>query len=148
MSGHSHWATIKRKKGAVDAKKGQVFSRCAKLIMSAARAGGGDPDMNLHLRYAIDDARAVNMSKDSIERAILKGSGELGGAQLEEVVYEGYGPGGVALMAIALTDNRSRTAPEVRKIFENAGCSLGAPRKRCLDVREEGRSLRQHRRRR
>jgi len=127
MSGHSHWATIKRKKGAVDAKRGQAFSKCAKLIMSAARTGGGDPNMNLHLRYAIDDARAINMSKDSIERAILKGTGELGGAQLEEVVYEGYGPGGVALMAIALTDNRNRTAPEVRKVFENAGCSLGGP---------------------
>ena len=121
MSGHSHWATIKRKKGSVDAKKGQVFSKCAKLIMSAARTGGGDPDMNLSLRYAIDDARAVNMPKDKIDRAVLKGTGELGGADLQDVVYEGYGPAGVALMVEALTDNRNRHT------FEGAGGSLGGP---------------------
>jgi len=127
MSGHSHWATIKRKKGAVDAKKGKVFSKCAKLIMSAARVGGGDPDMNLTLRYAIEDARAVNMPKDKIDRAILKGTGELEGVSLEDVVYEGYGHGGIALLVEALTDNRNRTAPEIRRIFENAGGSLGSP---------------------
>ena len=127
MSGHSHWATIKRKKGAVDAKKGKVFSKCAKLIMSAARVGGGDPDMNLTLRYAIEDARAVNMPKDKIDRAILKGTGDLEGVSLEDVVYEGYGHGGIALLVEALTDNRNRTAPEIRRIFENAGGSLGAP---------------------
>jgi YebC/PmpR family DNA-binding regulatory protein len=127
MSGHSHWATIKRKKGAADAKKGRLFSKCAKAIMVAARQGGGDPDSNLTLRYAIDDARAVNMPKENIERAILKGTGELEGVELEQVVYEGYGPGGVALMAEALTDNRNRTAAEVRKLFENAGGSMGAP---------------------
>jgi YebC/PmpR family DNA-binding regulatory protein len=127
MSGHSHWATIKRKKGAADAKKGRLFSKCAKAIMVAARQGGGDPDSNLTLLYAIDDARAVNMPKENIERAILKGTGELEGVELEQVVYEGYGPGGVALMAEALTDNRNRTAAEVRKLFENAGGSMGAP---------------------
>ena len=127
MSGHSHWATIKRKKGAADAKKGRVFSKCAKAILSAARAGGGDPDSNLTLRYAIEDARAVNMPKDNIERAILKGTGELEGVRLESVVYEGYGPGAVALMAESLTDNRNRTAAEVRKLFESHGGSLGGP---------------------
>jgi YebC/PmpR family DNA-binding regulatory protein len=127
MSGHSHWATIKRKKGAVDAKKGKAFSKCAKLIMSAARVGGGDPDMNLTLRYAIEDARAVNMPKDKIDRAILKGTGDLEGVSLEDVVYEGYGHGGIALLVEALTDNRNRTAPEIRRIFENAGGSLGSP---------------------
>ncbi len=127
MSGHSHWATIRRKKGAIDAKKGQVFSKCAKLIISSARTGGGDPDANLALRYAIEDARAVNMPKDKIDRAILKGTGELEGAQLESIIYEGYGPGGVALMVEALTDNRNRTAPEVRHAFETAGGSLGGP---------------------
>ncbi len=127
MSGHSHWATIKRKKGAVDAKKGKVFSRCAKLIMSAARVGGGDPDMNLTLRYAIEDARSVNMPKDKIDRAILKGTGELEGVSMEDITYEGYGRGGIALLVEALTDNRNRTAPEIRRIFENAGGSLGAP---------------------
>jgi len=127
MSGHSHWATIRRKKGATDAKKGRIFSKCAKLIMSAARAGGGDPDSNLALRYAIDDARAANMAKDSIERAVLKGTGELEGVRLETIVYEGYGHGGVALLIECLTDNRNRTAPEIRRLFENHGGSLGGP---------------------
>jgi len=127
MSGHSHWATIRRKKGAADAKKGQAFSRCAKLLMSAARTGGGDPDANLHLRYAIEDARALNMPKDSIRRAILKGTGELEGRRLEGVTYEGYAAGGVALLAEALTDNRNRTASGIRRIFEQAGSSLAAP---------------------
>jgi YebC/PmpR family DNA-binding regulatory protein len=146
MSGHSHWATIKRKKGAADAKKGMAFSKCAKLIMSAARAGGGDPDMNLALRYAIDDARAINMPKDNIERAILKGTGELEGVKLETIVYEGYGPGGVAIMIETLTDNRNRTAPEIRKMFDNAGGSLAGPgsvawmfeKKGVLSVKKEG----------
>jgi len=127
MSGHSHWATIKRAKSAVDAKKGKMFSKCAKDIMSAARTGGGDPDMNIRLRYAIEDARAVNMPKENIERAVLKGTGKLAGQSLEEVVYEGYGPGGVAIIAEALTDNRARTAPEIKKIFENAGSALASP---------------------
>jgi len=127
MSGHSHWATIRRAKSVVDAKKGKLFSRAAKLIISAARVGGGDPDSNIKLRYAIEDARAVNMPRENIQRAILKGTGELGGHQLEEVVYEGYGPGGVAMMVVALTDNRNRTAPEIRKIFESGGGSLARP---------------------
>ena len=127
MSGHSHWATIRRKKGATDARKGRVFSKCAKLVMSAARAGGRDPDANAALRYAIEEARSVNMPKDKIDRAILKGIGELEGQSLEGVTYEGYGPGGVALMVEALTDNRNRTAAEIRKLFENAGSSLANP---------------------
>jgi YebC/PmpR family DNA-binding regulatory protein len=127
MSGHSPWATIKRKKGAIDDKKGRIFSKYAKLIMSAARTGGGDPDANLKLRYAIDDARSVNMPRDNIERAILKGTGDLAGASIEEIVYEGYAHGGIAIMADVLTDNRNRTAPEIRKIFEAAGGSLAGP---------------------
>ena len=121
MSGHSHWSTIKRKKGAQDAKRGKQFSKCAKAIIVAARMGGGDPDMNLRLRYAIDDAKAVNMPNANIERAIKKGTGELDdGSQIEEVVYEGYGPGGVAILVEAMTDNRNRTASEVSKIFTTA----------------------------
>ena len=102
MSGHSHWSTIKRKKGAADAKRGKMFSKCAKAIIVAARAGGGDPTMNLRLRYAIDEAKAVNMPNANIDRAIKKGAGELDdGTVIEEVVYEGYGPGGVAVLVEA-----------------------------------------------
>jgi len=126
MSGHSHWAGIKHKKGAADAKRGKLFSRLARNIIGAAREGGGDVSMNLKLRYAIDKAREANMPKDNIARAIKKGTGELAGAQaLEEITYEGYGPSGVAIMAEVLTDNRSRTGPEVRKIFETRGGNLG-----------------------
>ena len=124
MSGHSHWATIRRQKAAVDAKKGKVFSKCAKAIISAARTGGGDPNANTKLRYAVDDARAVNMPKDKIDRAILKGTGELEGQHLAEAIYEGYGVGGVALIVEAVTDNRNRTTPEIRRIFEHSGGSL------------------------
>ena len=126
MSGHSKWSTIKHKKGALDAKRGKLFSKLARLIISAARQGGGDPAMNLPLRYAIDKAKAANMTKDTIERAIKKGTGELGGSHFEELVYEGYAPGGVALMLQILTDNRNRTASEIRKIMETRGGSLGA----------------------
>ncbi len=126
MSGHSHWANIQRTKSKEDAKRGKVFSKWAKLIMSAARQGGPDPDMNLSLRYAIERARADNMPKDSITRAIKKGSGELGGAAFEEVLYEAYGPGGVALVIEALTDNRNRTAPDLRYILDRKGGSLGS----------------------
>ena len=126
MSGHSKWATIKHKKGALDAKRGKLFSKLARLIITAARKGGGDPDMNLHLRYAIDKAKAANMTKDTIERAVKKGTGDLEGAAYESVVYEGYGPGGVALMIDILTDNRNRTAPEIRRIIENRGGALGS----------------------
>ena len=127
MSGHSHWAGIKRKKGLVDAKRGKVFSRAAKLIATAARQGGGDPGMNMRLAFAIDQAKAVNMPKDNIERAIQKGTGALAGAgQYQEIVYEGYGPGGVAIMVDAGTDNKNRTGGDVRHILEKAGGSLGA----------------------
>ncbi|WP_425396994.1 YebC/PmpR family DNA-binding transcriptional regulator [Aeoliella sp.] len=126
MAGHSHWANIARKKSAVDAKRGKLWSKLSKAIIVAARMGGGDPDANLRLRYAINDAKAVSMPKDNIERAIKKGTGELDGGNLEEVLYEGIGPAGVAIMCDILTDNRNRTAPEIRKMFEVCGGKLGA----------------------
>lgn len=126
MSGHSHWAGIKHKKAANDAKRGKVWSKIARVIIVAAKAGGGDPTQNLTLRYAIDKAREASMPKDTIEKAIKKGSGELGTASFEEALYEGYAPGGIALMIEALTDNRNRTAPEIKNIFEKRGGSLGA----------------------
>lgn len=125
MSGHSHWAGIKHKKAANDAKRGKVWSKIARVIIVAAKSGGGDPSQNLSLRYAIDKAKAANMPKDTIEKAIKKGSGQIDGITFEEVLYEGYGPGGVAIMVEALTDNRNRTAPEVKRIFEKRGGSLG-----------------------
>ncbi|MBN1795580.1 MAG: YebC/PmpR family DNA-binding transcriptional regulator [Sedimentisphaerales bacterium] len=125
MSGHSHWSGIKYKKAANDAKRGKVWSKVARLIIVAAKKGGGDPSANLSLRYAIDKAKAANMPKDTIEKAVKKGTGELEGQAFEENLYEGYGPGGVAIMIEALTDNRSRTAPEIKKIFERRGGSLG-----------------------
>lgn len=126
MSGHSHWSTIKFKKAAVDNKRGKLWSKIARMIIVAAKAGGGDPGANLTLRYAIDKAKAANMPKDTIEKAVKKGTGELGGVSYEEVLYEGYAPGGVAVMLEGLTDNRARTAPEIKKIFERRGGSLGA----------------------
>ncbi|HEX7448409.1 MAG TPA: YebC/PmpR family DNA-binding transcriptional regulator [Pirellulales bacterium] len=126
MAGHSHWANISRKKSLVDAKRGKMWSKLSKAIIVAAKMGGGDPDANLRLRYAIDAARAVSMPKDNITRAIKRGTGELEGGNLEEALYEGYGPGGVAVLCEILTDNRNRTASEVRKIFELAGGKLGA----------------------
>jgi YebC/PmpR family DNA-binding regulatory protein len=126
MSGHSHWSGIKHKKAIVDAKRGKLWSKIAKVIMAAAKNGGGDPAANLTLRYAIDKGKSANMPKDTIEKAIKKGTGELGGVNFEEVLYEGYAPGGVAVMLEGLTDNRSRTAPEIKKIFERRGGSLGA----------------------
>jgi YebC/PmpR family DNA-binding regulatory protein len=125
MSGHSHWAGIKHKKAAIDAKRGKVWSKLARMIIVAARAGGGDSSANLSLRYAIDKAKAANMPKDTIEKAIKKGTGELEGVSFEQVNYEGYGPGGVAIMVEALTDNRNRTAPEIKRIFEKHGGSIG-----------------------
>ena len=124
MSGHSHWAGIKHKKAVVDAKKGRVFSRLAKEIIVAARAGGGNPDGNAALRAAIDRARAANMPRDNIERAIKSGTGELPGVTYERLVYEGYGPGGVAVLLDVLTDNRNRTAAELRKIFSLRGGNM------------------------
>jgi YebC/PmpR family DNA-binding regulatory protein len=126
MSGHSHWAGIKHKKALVDNKRGKLWSKLSKAIIIAAKAGGPDPAMNLRLRYAIGDAKAVSMPKDNIERAIKKGAGGQEGSNFEEILYEGYAPGGVAVLCDILTDNRNRTAPEVRKIFELAGGKLGA----------------------
>ncbi len=125
MAGHSHWASIKHKKGAADAKKGKVFSKVARMITVAARKGGSDPDMNPKLQFAISKARSVNMPKENIERAIQKGTGEGGGLELFECMYEGYGPHGVALMIEILTDNKNRTAPEIRKIFDRFGGNMG-----------------------
>jgi YebC/PmpR family DNA-binding regulatory protein len=125
MAGHSHWANIAHKKGLIDSKRGKLWSKLAKAIIIAAKAGGGDPDANLRLRYAIIDAKAGNMPKDTIDRAVKKGTGELEGTNYEEILYEGYGPNGVAILCDILTDNRNRTAPEVRKIFEMAGGKLG-----------------------
>lgn len=126
MSGHSHWAGIKHKKALVDAKRGKLWSKLAKAIIVAAKHGGGDPANNIRLRTAIDEAKAVSLPKDNIARAIKRGTGEGGAADLEELLYEGYGPHGVAVMAESLTDNRNRTAPEIRKIFEVHGGKLGA----------------------
>jgi YebC/PmpR family DNA-binding regulatory protein len=125
MSGHSHWATIKHKKGAIDAKRGKHFSKLSRAIIIAARHGGGDPEMNLKLRYAIDKARQASMPKDNIERAVKRGTGEVEGLTFEEITYEGYGPGGVAMLVEVLTDNRNRTNSEIRKIFERSGGKLG-----------------------
>jgi YebC/PmpR family DNA-binding regulatory protein len=125
MAGHSHWANIARKKAVVDAKRGKLWSKLAKAIIVAAKHGGGDPDANLRLRYAIDAAKAVSMPKDNIQRAIKAGTGELKGGNLEESIYEGYAAGGVAVMCEILTDNKNRTAPEIRKIFELCDGKLG-----------------------
>jgi len=127
MSGHSKWSTIKHKKAALDAKRGKVWSKISRDITVAAKMGGGDPEANARLRLAVDKARSANMPKDNIERAIKKGTGDLEGSHYEECLYEGYGPGGVAVMCTALTDNRARTAPEIKKIFERSGGNLGAP---------------------
>lgn len=123
MAGHSHWSKIKRAKGANDAKRGKIWSKIARKIIIAAK-GGGDPRDNLSLRYVIDEAKGVNMPKDTIEKAIMKGTGELGGENYEAITYEGYGPGGVAILIDGLTNNRARTAPELRTIFERNGGNL------------------------
>jgi YebC/PmpR family DNA-binding regulatory protein len=124
MSGHSKWSTIKRQKGANDAKRGAVFTKVAREIIVAARQGGGDPDANYRLRLAMDKARSVNMPQDNIKRAIEKATGGGEGEQYEEITYEGYGPGGVAVLVEAATDNRNRTAAEVRSVFTKAGGQL------------------------
>jgi YebC/PmpR family DNA-binding regulatory protein len=125
MAGHSPWANIKHRKAAVDAKRGKLWTKLSKAIIVAAKMGGGDPDSNLRLRYAINDAKAVSMPKDNIERAIKRGTGEIEGGDVEEVLYEGYGPGGAAILCEIMTDNRNRTAPEIRKIFDSHGGKLG-----------------------
>src|SRR6185436_11765948 len=124
MAGHSHWSNIAAKKAIIDKKRGKVWSKLARAIIVAAKSGG-DPKINLKLRYAIDAAKAVSLPKDNIERAVKTGTGELKSDALEEVMYEGYGPSGVAIMCEILTDNRNRTAAEVRKIFELGGGELG-----------------------
>jgi len=127
MAGHSHSANIARRKNAVDAKRGKDFSKYARAIISAARQGGMDPDQNLKLKYAIEKAKAGNMPKDTIERAVAKGGGNKDADAFEELTYEGYAPGGVALMIACLTDNRNRTAPDVKYVFDKAGGNLGQP---------------------
>ncbi len=125
MAGHSHWAGIKHKKALVDNKRGKLWSKLSKAIIVAAKLGGGDLNMNIRLRTAIADAKAGSMPKDTIERAIKKGTGELDGGNFEEILYEGYGPGGVAVLCDIMTDNRNRTAPEIRKIFDVYNGKLG-----------------------
>jgi len=126
MAGHSHAANVKRRKDSVNAKKAKIFSKCAKHLDSAVRVGGPDPTQNPRLGLAIEKARAANMPKDNIDRAIKKAAGEKDGAEYLELVYEGYGPGGVALMICCLTDNRNRTAPDIKYIFDRANGNLGA----------------------
>jgi YebC/PmpR family DNA-binding regulatory protein len=125
MSGHSKWATIKHKKGALDAKRGKIFTRLIKEITMAAKGGGGDPDTNPRLRTAIAAAKAENMPADNIKRAVQRGTGELPGATYEEITFEGYGPGGVALLVDVTTDNRNRTVSEIRHTFTKGGGNLG-----------------------
>ena len=127
MAGHSKWAGIKHKKAANDAKRGKIFSKLAKLITVAARDGGGDVSGNPHLKVVVDKAKAANMPNDNIDRAIKKGTGELASDAISELVYEGYSPGQVALMIDILTDNKNRTASELRKIFDKKGGQLGSP---------------------
>jgi YebC/PmpR family DNA-binding regulatory protein len=126
MSGHSRWSQIKRKKGKTDLERGKLFSRLIREVTVAARSGGGDPKGNMRLKTAMEAARAANMPADTLKRAIQKGTGELPGETYEEVTYEGYGPGGVAVMVRVLTDNKNRTAPEVRHAFEKNGGNMGA----------------------
>src|SRR5713226_2915073 len=126
MSGHSKWANIKHRKAAADAKKGKVFTRLIKEITVAARLGGGDPDTNPRLRLAMDKAREANMAKDSVQNAVKRGAGQLDGVSYEEARYEGYGPGGAAIMVDCLTDNRTRTVAEVRHAFTKNGGNLGS----------------------
>jgi len=134
MSGHSKWASIKHKKGALDAKRGKIFTKLIKEISVAARLGGGDPDGNPRLRTAILAAKAENMPKDNIDRAIKKGTGELEGVNYEEVIYEGYGTAGVAVILSVLTDNKNRTVAEIRSIFGKNGGNLGV----CLQIIKTG----------
>src|SRR5213596_3561865 len=121
MSGHSKWASIKHKKGALDAKRGKIFTKIIREMSIAARLGGGDPGSNPRLRTAIEKAKSVNMPADNIKRAIQKGTGELEGGQLDEIMYEGYAPGGVAMLVNVVTDNRNRTVSEIRHVFSKNG---------------------------
>jgi YebC/PmpR family DNA-binding regulatory protein len=126
MSGHSRWSQIKRKKGKADVQRGKLFSKILREITVAAKNGGGDSKMNMRLKAAIESARAANMPQENIKRAVQKGTGELPGEQYEEITYEGYAPGGVAILIHVLTDNRNRTAPEIRHAFEKFGGNMGA----------------------
>ena len=126
MSGHSRWSQIKRKKGKTDVQRGKLFSKILREITVAAKNGGGDPKANMRLKAAIDSAKGANMPQDNIKRAIQKGTGELPGESYEEITYEGYAPGGVALLMQVVTDNRNRTAPEIRHTFEKFGGNLGS----------------------
>ncbi len=126
MAGHSHSANIAHRKGLVDAKRAKLFTKLCRAVFVAARTGGGDPAANMRLRYAVDKARSLSVPKENIERSIKKATGELGAENYEEVLYEGYGPGGVAVLCEVLTDNRNRTASELRRHFEVAGGNLGA----------------------
>ncbi len=134
MSGHNKWSTIKHKKGAADAKRGKLFSKLIKEITIAARVGGGDADGNPRLRTAVLAARAANMPKDNIERAVKRGTGEIEGVNYEEITYEGYGPGGVAVLVETVTDNKNRTVAEVRHIFEKVQRKSRRVRLCSLDV--------------
>jgi YebC/PmpR family DNA-binding regulatory protein len=125
MSGHSKWSTIKRKKGKADAQRGKIFTKIIRLITVAARSGGGDPETNVKLKVAIQLAKESNMPNENIEKAIKRGTGEADGVSYEEIIYEGYGPGGVAVLIEALTDNKNRTTPEIRKIFSKNAGNLG-----------------------
>lgn len=127
MSGHSKWSTIKHKKAVLDARRGKAWGKLVRAVTMAAKSGGGNPNENPKLRLAVDKAKADNVPKDTIEKAIKKGTGELEGESLEECLYEGYGPAGVAIMCKAVTDNRNRTSGEIKKIFERGGGNLGSP---------------------
>jgi YebC/PmpR family DNA-binding regulatory protein len=127
MAGHSHYKNMAHHKGIMDAKRARLWSKLSRAIMVAVKVGGNDPVMNVRLRFAIDQARSVSMPKDNIERAVKKGAGELEGTTYAEITYEGYGPGGVAILCEILTDNRNRSNGEVRKIFERGGGNMGAP---------------------
>ncbi|MGI6143606.1 MAG: YebC/PmpR family DNA-binding transcriptional regulator [bacterium] len=149
MAGHSKWANVKHRKARADAQKGRLFTKLGKQLITAARQGGGNPEANFRLRLIIDKAKAANMPNENIERAIAKGTGDLEGINYEEMVYEGYGPGGVAIMLEILTDNRNRTASEVRHLFSRHGGNLGETgcvawmfdKKGLLTVKKEGLSL-------
>jgi YebC/PmpR family DNA-binding regulatory protein len=125
MSGHSRWSQIKRKKGKADVQRGKLFSKILREITVAARNGGGDPKMNMRLKAAVESAKEANMPADNVKRAIQKGTGELPGESYEEITYEGYAPGGVAVLVHVMTDNRNRTAPEIRHVFEKGGGNMG-----------------------